>query len=55
VTGIVRVAFAGHREQACEGDSSWTILGTHPLAGAVVLGPSSFQSGYDLVGGAYPK
>ena len=54
-TGVVRLAFAGHREQQCEGDSSWTIHGTHPLAGAVVLGPAVFQFGYDLVGGAYPK
>ena len=53
VTSIVRVAFAGHREQRCEGDSSWRLHGTHPLAGGVVLGPSTFQFGYDLIGGAY--
>ena len=54
VTGLVRLAFAGHREQACGGVQSWTIRGPHPLAGAVVLGPPTFQFGYRLRGGAYP-
>lgn len=54
VKGIVRVAFAGHREQECGGDSSWTLRGTHPLASGVVLSPSVYQFGYDLRGGAYP-
>lgn len=53
-TDIVRVAFAGHREQACEDGSSWTLHGTHPLVSGVVLGPPSFQFGYNLVGGTYP-
>jgi hypothetical protein len=52
---IVRVAFAGHREQECGSGSSWTIRGTHPLAGGVVLSPSVFEFGYDLIGGAYPQ
>jgi len=26
-----------------------------PLAGAVVLRPTVFEYGYDLIGGAYPK
>ena len=54
VKGAVRVAFAGHREQECGDDSSWTLRGTHPLARGVVLGPSTYQFGYNLKGGAYP-
>lgn len=55
VKNVVRVAFAGHREQECGGDSSWKLQGTHPLAGGVVLQPSVLQFGYDLIGGAYPR
>jgi hypothetical protein len=55
VKGVVRVAFAGHREQECGDDSSWSIRGTHPLVAGTVLRPSSFQFGYDLVGGAYRR
>lgn len=54
VKSTVRVAFAGHREQDCGGDSSWTLRGTHPLVGGVVLPPSTYQFGYELKGGAYP-
>ncbi len=54
VKNIVRVAFAGHREQECGSGSSWSLQGTHPIAGGVVLRPSVFEFGYDLVGGAYP-
>ncbi len=46
----VHVAFAGHRIQSCEGGSSWELKGTHPLAQGTMLGPSTFQFGYDLVG-----
>ncbi len=53
VGDVVRVAFAGHREQECGGDSSWKLHGVHPLAGGEVLGPSLFEFGYDLTGGAY--
>jgi hypothetical protein len=55
VENIVRVAFAGHREQECRGDSSWSLQGTHPLARGVVLQPSTLQFGYELIGGAYVK
>jgi hypothetical protein len=51
---VVRVAFAGHRVQECRGDATWRIRGRHPLAGAVVLAPTTYQFGYDLAGGAYP-
>jgi hypothetical protein len=52
---VVRVAFAGHREQECGGEPSWVISGMHPLAGGVALPPALFEYGYDLVGGAYPR
>ena len=55
VTDVVRVAFAGHREQECAEDSSWRFHGSHPLASAVVVGSSLFEYGYDLIGGAYPR
>jgi hypothetical protein len=55
VTGVVRIAFAGHRVQECEPTSSWRIRGTHPLSHAVVVGGSSFQSGYHLRGASYPR
>lgn len=55
VTSVVRVAFSGHREQRCAEADPWTISGTHPLADAVVLEPSTFQFGYTLVGGAYRR
>jgi hypothetical protein len=50
---IVRVAFAGHHECSCSEDSFWQFNGVHPLANGMTLGPSSFQFGYDLIGGAY--
>jgi hypothetical protein len=53
LTDVVRVAFAGHREQQCKENSSWKFLGSHPLVRAIVLEPSIFQFGYDLIGGAY--
>lgn len=55
VSSVVRIAFAGHREQACTEDSAWTLRGTHPLARGVFLGPSTFEFGYELVGGAYRR
>ena len=51
---IVRVAFAGHREQVCEKGSIWNFRGTHPLVHAEVLEPASFQFGYRMNGGTYP-
>ena len=53
VTSIVRVAFAGHQEKRCEEAAAWRIRGTHPMVNAVMLGPSVFQFGYHLIGGAY--
>ncbi len=52
---VVRVSFAGHRVQDCDRTSAWRIRGTHPLARADVLAPSSFEFGYTLQGGAYAR
>ena len=55
VTDLVRIAFAGHREQACEEAApSWIFRGSHPLASAVALESPTFQFGYHLRGGTYP-
>lgn len=53
--GVVRVAFAGHRERACEGNPAWRIEGSHPLAATVAIAPSTLQFGYSLVGGLYRR
>lgn len=55
VTSIVRVAFAGHQVQRCKEEASWRFEGVHPVVKGVILGPSTFQFGYDLIGGAYRK
>lgn len=54
VSGVVRISFVGHRERTCAEPESWTLGGTHPLALAEQVGSSSFEFGYELVGGAYP-
>jgi hypothetical protein len=54
VTDLIRIAFAGHREQACETAPCWIFRGSHPLASAVALGSPTFQFGYHLRGGTYP-
>ncbi|MBX7184337.1 MAG: hypothetical protein K1Y01_04245 [Vicinamibacteria bacterium] len=55
VSGVVRISFAGHRERTCAEPESWTLSGTHPLALAEQVGSSSFEFGYELEGGAYPR
>ncbi len=55
MTGFVRIAFAGHRERSCADGATWKFNGVHPLAKGMILGDSSFQFGYDLIGGAYRK
>jgi len=55
VTSVVRVAFAGHEVRRCEEAASWRFEGVHPLARGVMLGRSTFQFGYDLIGGAYRR
>ena len=52
ITSVVRIAFAGHRSQDCAAGSSWRLRGSHPLARGAVLAPSSYEFGYELVGGA---
>lgn len=53
VTNCVRIAFADHKEQLCDEKTSWQFDGEHPLVHGELLGPTSFQSGYDLIGGSY--
>lgn len=53
LTDLVRIAFAGHREQACETAPTWTLRGSHPLTSTVALEAPTFQFGYDLRGGTY--
>jgi hypothetical protein len=53
VTSVIRVAFAGHQEQECEQEASWKFTGVHPLVNGIILGSSSFQFGYELIGSAY--
>lgn len=55
VTSVVRIAFAGHRERSCNEGTSWKFKGVHPLAKGMILGKTSFQFGYDMIGGAYRK
>jgi hypothetical protein len=55
VTGFVRIAFAGHREQECAPSSSWSLRGVRPLASSISLGSSTFQYGYRLQGASYPN
>lgn len=50
---LVRVAFAGHRVQACRNDVSWRLGGTHPLTDGTLLPPSNYEFGYELVGATY--
>ncbi|MGD2069117.1 MAG: hypothetical protein PVI57_10630 [Gemmatimonadota bacterium] len=53
LAGVVRVAFAGHRERSCREEAAWSLEGEHPLVGGVFVGPATLQYGYRLVGGAY--
>lgn len=55
ITSVVRIAFAGHRERPCGEGASWKFMGVHPLARGMILGATSFQFGYDLIGGAYQR
>lgn len=55
ITKVVRIVFAGHRERSCGEEASWKFKGVHPLAKGMMLGDTSFQFGYNLIGGAYQK
>jgi hypothetical protein len=55
VNGVVRIAFAGHRERACASDAAWMIQGRHPLATTVEIAAATLQFGYRLVGGLYQR
>ncbi len=55
IEGLVRVAFSGHRERACDGASHWSITGSHPLAATTPIDDLVFQFGYRFVGGVYGR
>ena len=55
VTSFVRLAFAGHQARQCKEEASWRFKGAHPLVRGMMLGPATFQYGYDLIGGAYRR
>ena len=50
---LVRIAFAGHREQGCKEAAPWSLQGTSPLGRGIGVEPSTFQFGYKLRGGTY--
>jgi hypothetical protein len=53
ITSFVRLALAGHQARQCNEEVVWKVKGAHPLAKGMMLGPSSFEFGYHLIGGAY--
>ena len=55
VSGPVRVAFAGHQISQCLEEVVWDVAGDHPLSRSMFLGPSTYQHGYSLVGGAFTQ
>lgn len=54
IHSAITVAFAGHRIQDCREGAVWQLTGNHPLAQGTFVGSSSFEWGYQLVGGTYP-
>lgn len=53
IASFVRLTLAGHHERQCDDGAFWIFSGQHPLVNGIVQGPSSFQFGYHLRGGAY--
>jgi hypothetical protein len=53
IKDFVCIALAGHKIQTCEESSSWIFKGVHPLVNSIILGLTSFQYGYSLIGGSY--
>ncbi|NQU66374.1 MAG: hypothetical protein HQ510_00390 [Candidatus Marinimicrobia bacterium] len=50
-TGVVRVSLNGHRIQDCNEESLWQFSGDHALANGILVGSSTYQFGYNLLGG----
>lgn len=50
---FIRIAFAGHKIHLCKESSTWIFKGSHPLVKGIILGESSFQYGYELIGKTY--
>ncbi|MFA7422089.1 MAG: hypothetical protein WCZ90_20560, partial [Melioribacteraceae bacterium] len=55
IKDFVRIALAGHKILSCEEGSSWIFKGVHPLVNSIILGSTSFQYGYELLGGSYKR
>ena len=49
ITKILRIAFAGHKIESCNESSFWKFSGSHPLTKAIILGPTTYQSNYELI------
>jgi hypothetical protein len=52
---LVRIAFAGHRDQQCAEPAPWSLEGDGPLARGIIVEPSNVQFGYEMVGGTYVR
>jgi len=46
------ISFKGHRIYDCS-DVNWTIQGEHPLSKSILIGETTFQTDYELIGGQY--
>lgn len=53
LSSIIQVAMTGHQVLQCSDESSWKFDGDHPLTKGYLVGPTTFQFGYKLVGGTY--
>jgi hypothetical protein len=53
IKDFVRITLKGHTKQICEEGSSWIFKGVYPLVSSIILGSTSFQFGYSLIGGSY--
>lgn len=53
ISDVIHVAFAGHHEQECDSGTSWLFQGSHPLVNGILVGSSTYEFGYNLIGGAY--
>ena len=53
VAAVVRIAFAGHRDQRCTEPAPWSLEGDGPLARGIIVEPSNVQFGYKMIGGTY--
>lgn len=55
ITNFVVISVSGHKIKICEEGATWSFKGKHPLVKSIILGSTSFQYGYNLIGGSYKK